>query len=349
MAPVRFNLVQQPAMVINNTQSPNVLGATNNATATPSNTARSTANKPQQQHVEFETTFNIIPPQQNISTNQSNAMNVTAPSAANNSNMNCGIVASDGEQYLAPTLSSESGGGFNVTPNTAIQYRQTFHSNQPYATTYSIQPTHANTSNLPANFDLQNMFNLRNYQMNPQNYHNLVQNSRINLQEKQAILLNDFVHSFTDNYEHTSQTQPQQQSQQSQTLQQPPQQMYQTTSQMSTNTSVDSKSTSTSMNKTMAPRTKAARKMVSETSMNASPASSLGDKSSAAKSNRVTRSSNRTTRAQQFSTEQKSPQLNHQKSTKSIAHHQTHHHPSHHKSAKGSVHGHTPRKTNRHK
>lgn len=343
MAPVRFNLVPQPAMVINNQQQPNVLNSTNSSSAVPSsNTSRTAANQPPQ-HVEFETTFNIIPPQQNISTNQSNAINVAASSSANNNNINCGIVAPDGEQYLTPsmqTLSTDTANGFNVTPNTAIQYRQTFHSNQPYTTTYSIQPTHKNSNNLPANFDIQNMFNLRNYQMNPQNYHNLMQNSRINLQEKQAILLNDFVHSFTESnpYEHTSQTQSQQQQQQ------------QTQQTVPTSVSVDSKSTSTSMNKTMAPRTKGARKMVSEA--NVSVSSSMAEKTaSSTKSNRVTRSSNRTTRAQNFSNEQKSPQTthHHHKSSKNVTHTQTHQHVNHHKSSKSSSHGQTPRKTNRHK
>lgn len=295
IAPVRFNILPQQAMVINNTPAPNVIGTTNTAVPPPAGSARAQPN----QHVEFETTFNLIPSQQNLATNQTNPMSAAAPpTVVSNNNMNCGIVAPDGEQYLGPIAGDNGANGFNVTQ----YHHQTFHPNSPYAATYSIQPTHTNPNSLPPNFDIQNMFNLHNYQMNPQHYHNLLQNSRINFQEKKSILLNEYVNSINEggqesapqnNNHHQHQHQHQQQQQQHQ-----PQ-----THQNIMQTTVDAKSSS--INKPMAPRTKAARKMVAENVTVA--AISTNDKLMTTKSNRVTRSSIRTTRAQNVSTEQKSP------------------------------------------
>lgn len=311
IAPVRFNIVPQPTMVINNTPNQNVMGQP--ATAPNSNTAHTAAAR----------TLNILPPQPQM--NVTGNASIGNPSAQN-SNAACGIVGADTEQsYLAPpmqTIASDgSASGFNVAQNAAIQYhRQTFHSNQPYTTTYSIQPTHQNTNNIPSNFDIQNMFNLHNYQMNPQNYHNLVQNSRINLQEKQAILLNDFVHSFDNNnpYENTSHQHQQQQQHHQQQLQMHHMQqaaMAQSTNDAHKKTACGLSANLANRTCTTAPRTKAARKMVSETSAQSSnvTSSSLGEKTatstSTTKTNRVTRSSNRTTRAAQSTStaEQKSP------------------------------------------
>lgn len=329
MAPVRFNILpQQTTMVINNAPQ------TNASLPSASNSIRSSAN----QHVDFGTTFNLIPPpqqppSQSITSNQTNTLGATAATNANmsnnNNNMNCGIVSADGE-YLTPSMQTiapdNPANGFNVA-----QYHQTFHPNSPYAATYSIQPAHTNPSNLPPNFDIQNMFNLRNYQMNSQHYHNLLQNSRMNFQEKKSVLLNDYISKSNNNINEscgqenlTTQSgqhlQPQQQQQQPppsqhhqhQHHQQQHQQQFQQhqlPSQHQTHThiqpSVEAKATAPP-NKTMAPRTKAARKMVAESVTVA--AISTSDKLSATtKTNRVTRSSIRTTRAQHVSTEQKSP------------------------------------------
>lgn len=245
MTPVRFNIVPQQTMVINQ-QTPNVnqtfASANKNSNST-SNVSHTQSN----QHVEFETTFNILSPQQNIAANQTNPMN------GNASTSNCLNVSTETDQFL-PSLNTpmqgipndSSSSGFNVAPNAAIQYHQAFHSNQPYTTTYSIQPTHNNANNLSPNFDIQNMFNLRNYQMNPQNYHNLMQNSRINLQEKQAILL---VNSLTENNQYDSTVQNIQQHQQQQIIRSQP-------------ITVDSKSSSTTMNKIMIPSKKCNTKML---------------------------------------------------------------------------------------
>lgn len=309
IAPVRFNIVPQPTMVINNTPNSNVMGQ---STATPNNdSARATA----------APAVNIIPPQPQMAANTNSSIGNQSAQTANTA---CAHVGADTEQpYLASpmqTIASDgSANGFNVAQNAAIQYhRQTFHSNQPYTTTYSIQPTHQNTNNIPSNFDIQNMFNLHNYQMNPQNYHNLMQNSRINLQEKQAILLNDFVHSFDNNspYENTSHQQQHQHQMQMHHMQQAA--MAQSTNDGHKNTACGLSNTNAGNRTcpTSAPRTKAARKMVSETSAQSAnvTSSSLVDKPTASttattKTNRVTRSSNRTTRAAQSTptTEQKSP------------------------------------------
>lgn len=307
IAPVRFNIVPQPTMVINNTPNQNVMGQP--ATAPNTNPA----------HTNAARTVNIIPPQPQINVPANTSIGNTS---AQNASGACGVVGADTEQpYLAPPMqtiaSDSSSSGFNVAQNAAIQYhRQAFHSNQPYATTYSIQPTHQNTNNIPSNFDIQNMFNLHNYQMNPQNYHNLMQNSRINLQEKQAILLNDFVHSFDNNnpYENTShQHQQQQQQMQMHHMQQAA--MAQSTNDAHKKNACGLSANSANRSCTSAPRTKAARKMVSEISAQSSnvTSSSLAEKTttstSTTKTNRVTRSSNRTTRAAQSTStaEQKSP------------------------------------------
>ncbi|XP_055325014.1 uncharacterized protein LOC129579209 isoform X2 [Sitodiplosis mosellana] len=297
IAPVRFNILPQPAMVINNASTPNVMGTTNATVPPPTGSSRA----PQQ--VEFETTFNLIPSQQNIATNQTNPMSSAAPpNVVTNTNMNCGIVAPDGEQYLGPIAGDNGTNGFNVTQ----YHHQPFHPNSPYAATYSIQPTHTNPNSLPQNFDIQNMFNLHNYQMNPQHYHNLLQNSRINFQEKKSILLNDYVNSINEGGGQEGAPQNHHQHHQHQHQQQQQQHLHQHQSQTHQNimqTPVDTKSPS--INKPMAPRTKAARKMVVENVTVA--AISSNDKLMATKSNRVTRSSIRTTRAQNVSSEQKSP------------------------------------------
>lgn len=312
IAPVRFNLVPQPVMI-------------NTPSSSTQNNGNTSANN---KHV--ETTFNIIPSQSQINANP----NSSTTTATN-------MVTSENEPYLPSQMqaipSEVPNSGFNVAPNTAaIQYRQAFHPNQPY-TTYSIQP-HQNTNNLPPNFDLQNMFNLHNYQMNPQNYHNLIQNSRINLQEKQAILLNDFIQYDANNPpsqshqpqpQSTNQSQPQPHPQQHQQLnqQQPkinqqihPQQSIQSSnSQMHTTVSTTISNVQHNKTNTISsittqrapittPRTKAARKMVSDTTTH----SNVPIVEKVTKTNRVTRSSNRTTRAQSAttiatSTEQKSP------------------------------------------
>lgn len=298
IAPVRFNIVPQPTMVINN--PPN---------ASQSGTNSSTGNNC------IETTFNIIPSQAQINANTNSSSTTTS----------CG--AEPDTTFMAPPVQAINSDGasnsFNVASNPAtIQYRQTFHPNQQY-TTYSIQP-HQNANNLPANFDL-NMFNLHNYQMNPQNYHNLIQNSRINLQEKQAILLNQQLDANT-NSQTTNQHCQQSASIQIQQQQHPQQQQqHQQPQQSSSQSQVISNQSNVMMSSggeqqqqqhktnvcipmnvrasVAAPRTKAARKMVTETSV---PVSVAVEK--APKTIRVTRSSNRTTRAQNVNmSEQKSP------------------------------------------
>lgn len=299
IAPVRFNILPQQTMVINNASTPNVMGNPNTSGAGASTTT--SGRGPSNQHVEFETTFNLIQSQQNLTANQANQLNTTAPpNVVSNGNINCGLVAADGELMA----------NIGPIPTDVAQYHQTFHSNSPYA--YSIQPTHTNPNSLPPNFEIQNMFNLRNYQMNPQHYHNLLQNSLINFQEKKSILLNDFGNSMNDgvgqdtiqsnqshhhDFHHFNHNQQHQQQQhQSQT------QHHQNV--MPTPIDIDTK---TSINKTtIAPRTKAARKMVAE-SVTVPAIPSSNDKISTSKTNRVTRSSIRTTRAQNINTEQKSP------------------------------------------
>lgn len=304
--PVRFNIVPQPVMINNSSNS-----AQSNSNASANNN-----------HV--EATFNIIPTQPQMSSNASSS-SATATS----------ILGQESEPYLASQMQSMgsegTNSGFNVNPNPAIQYRQAFHPNQQY--TYSIRP-HQNANNIPPNFDLQNMFNLHNYQMNPQNYHNLIQNSRINLQEKQAILLNDFIQydsntpaSQSQHHQQQSQSQPQPQTplpqqQQMQSMQHlqsqqtkrmsPPMHQPSLQGQTAIPTAIPNEQSKPSVCGPLSnqratistPRTKAARKMVSETA--ASTNGPIIEK--ATKTNRVTRSSNRTTRAQTATTvEQKSP------------------------------------------
>lgn len=281
MTPVRFNIL------------PNIMAAASNA-AVPS-----TSNA----------TFNLISPaqpttSQSIPSNQTNPMSATAAANSDKEYLtSMQAIASDTSSAKA------AANGFNVA-----QYHPTFHSNSPYAATYSIQPAHTtNPNNLPPNcvqpnFDIQNMFNLRNYQMNTQHYHNLLQNSRINFQEK-SILLNDYNSSSNSINEGGSGSGGQHQHHQHQQHQQQQLQQQQQQPLMLDTKTISTPNTTTTINsQPMAPRTKAARKMVTENVT--VPAISANDKLSSisTQSNRVTRSSIRTsTRAQHISTEQKSP------------------------------------------